>query len=238
MKNKLMFISSLAVCCFALVACGSQDKPSDGGSFGGDGQTELSNFEKALSSVSNYNIRTTNGFDYSIKQFYSSEIVNSKLIQLRVKFDDGTQAKKIENTKSLNTYGQGEQFTTTEKTTYFRNNQICENDGSGWTWRAYDESEYLKTGLSSLSLDEDYFSNITETKEGADIRFSADIPANYVKTVLGNDANGFTQVKASLLVKNDYSLMKSLTFTYNQEKTNSEVSFVSVFDSGTIDFPQ
>jgi len=232
MKKRITLISSLFLCCITLVACGSQGS----GQSAGEDPSKLSHFEQAIASVSNYDIHLTGGFDYSIKQYYSSEVVNSKSVQLRVKFDGGTQAKRIQNTKTLNPYGQGEQFTTVETTTYFRNNQICEYDG-GWKWRSYDESEYLKTGLSAYIFNNDYFDNVSEAKQGTDLQFTAVVSDNYVKNVLGSDATGITQLKIKLVVKNDYSLMKSLSFTYNQEKTNSEISFVSVFDAGTFDFP-
>lgn len=211
--------------CFAFVSCGLQ------------GCAKQSSFEKALKSLSKHDLHSTNGYDYSIKQYYGSEIVNSKSIQLRAKFDNGTQAKKIVKTKCLNDFGHGEQFSLTETTTFFKNNQICEFANGLWVWRTYNESEFLQTDLSSFSLNERYFINISETNLQSDLKFTADISSNYINDVLGNDADGISELKLTLVVKNDYSLIKSLSFTYNQQTTNSEISFVSIFDAGVIDFP-
>lgn len=232
MKTKINAILML-FSCFVLTSCGS----TDSGSSSGDDSSKKNHFEQALESFSKYDLHLTNGFDYSIKQYYGSEIVNSKSIKLRVKFENGTEAKKTTNTKKINEFGQGEQYSFAETVTYFKNNQICEFDDGIWSWRAFDESEYLKTNLSAFSVDKQYFTNVSETSVQSDLKFTANVPSNYISSVLGNDTAGINQLQFTLVVKNDYSMLKSLSFTYNQQNTNSEISFVSVFDSGTIDFP-
>lgn len=232
MKTKITVFLTL-FSCFILASCGS----TDSGSSSGDDSSKKTHFEQALESFSKYDLRVTNGFDYSIKQYYGSETVNSKSTKLRVKFDNGTEAKKILNTKRLNEFGQGEQYSFTETTTYFKNNQICEFENGVWSWRTLDESEYLKSNLSAFSVDKQYFTNVSEASVQSDIKFTANVPSNFISAVLGNDATGISQLQFTLVVNNDCSLFKSLSFTYNQQNTNSEILFTSVFDAGTIDFP-
>lgn len=240
MKKIVLFF---ALCnCLTLASCGLQSGVSscpsqNGTSSVGTESSQQSHFGQALYAISKYDVRLTAGFDYSVKQYFESEVVNSKSVQLRATFENGTRAKKIVRTKALNKFGQGEQYSLNEVTTYFRDNQICENDKGVWRWRAFNESEYFETNLSAYSIDEQYFINISETLGLSEIEFSADVPPNYIGKVLKNSSAEVSQLRFNLIVKDDYSMIKSLSFSYNQQNTNSEISFSSIFDSCDINFP-
>lgn len=231
MKNKFLHFLML-LSCTLFISCNPQNNTVPN-----DGKSGKSHFGQALDSFAKYDLRLTNGFDYSVRQYYESEIVNSKSIQLRVNFENGTRAKKNVNTKKLNEFNYDEQYSLTETITYFRNNQICEYDNGGWRWRTFDETEFLKTNLSSYSITEKYFTNIYETPLQSEIEFIADVPSNYINSVLGSEAAGISQLKFCLVVKNDFSLIKSFSFTYYQQYTNTEINFVSFFGPVEIDFP-
>lgn len=231
---KIRIASFLIVCSsFVLASCGSQDNTSSSD----NDSSKQSNFDRALNLFSKFDLHLTNGFDYSVKQYYKSDVVNAETIKLRVNFDDGTQAKKITSSKKLNEFGQSEQFSFEETTTYFKNDQICEYDNGTWNWRAFDETEYLITNLSSFSVEEQFFINISESSFQKDLKFTADVPSNYIKNVLGNLASDFNDLKFTLTIKSDYSVITSFSFTYKQTYTNSEISFSSVFVAEPIDFP-
>ena len=197
---------------------------------------EKTNYEKALEVVSNYDIEKTNGYDFSLKQYLGRDEVNSDVIALRADFSGNIKAQKVETSKRLNQYGTGEQFTTTENTTYFSNNMICEYKNNQWKWSNYKKSDYFAVYISRISFDKSYLSSIKE-ELNEKYTLTADVPDDKIKGFLDSDSATFNSLSVKLVVSSDFTSFDSVELSYFQANTRSEVKFSSYVGSVSIDLP-
>mgnify|MGYP000845575567 CR=1 FL=1 len=199
-------------------------------------EPEKTNFEKALAAVASFDIEKTNGYDYSLKQYLGRDEANSDVISLRADFSGSIKAQKDETHKRLNTYGSGEQFTTTVTTTYFSDNMICEYKNNQWKWTNYKKSDYFAISISQINFDKSY---LTSIKESLDSKYvlSADIPDAKVKEFLNSETASFTSVSLKLTTSSDFSNFESLELSYFQTNTRSEMKFEVYRGNVSIDLP-
>ena len=199
-------------------------------------EPEKTNYEKALAAVSKFDIEKTNGYDYSLKQYLGKDETNSDVISLRADFSGNITAQKDETIKRLNTYGSGEQFTTTQVTTYFSNNMICEYKNNQWKWSNYKKSDYFAISISSIKLDKSYLSSIKEDLATKYV-LTADVPDEKVKEFLNSETASFTSVSVKLTVSSDFANFESLELSYFQTNTRSEMKFEVYRGSVSINLP-
>lgn len=199
-------------------------------------EPEKTNFEKALAAVASFDIEKTNGYDYSLKQYLGRDEANSDVISLRADFSGSIKAQKDETLKRLNTYGSGEQFTTTVTTTYFSNNMICEYKNNQWKWTNYKKSDYFAISISQINFDKSYLTSIKESLDSNYV-LSADIPDSKVKEFLNSETASFTSVSLKLTTSSDFSNFESLELSYFQTNTRSEMKFEVYRGNVSIDLP-
>lgn len=224
---------------FLLVAASMLLITGCGGDKGGSDNPpgpEKTNYEKALDAVSSFDIEKTNGYDYSLKQYLGRDETNSDVISLRADFSGSIKAKKDETLKRLNTYGSGEQFTTTVTTTYFANNMICEYKNDQWKWSNYKKSDYFAISISQINFDKSYLSSIKESLDNKYV-LSADVPDAKVKEFLNSETASFTSVSLKLTISSDFTNFESLELSYFQTNTRSEMKFEVYRGSVSIDLP-
>ena len=208
----------------------------NGGGSDNPPQPEKTNYEKAIETVSNFDIEKTNGYDYSLKQYLEKDETNSDVISLRADFTGNIKARKDETLKRLNTCGSGEQFTTTVTTTYFSDNMICEYKNDEWKWSNYKKSEYFANSISQISFDKGYLTSIKENLSDKYV-LTADVPDEKVKEFLKSQAVSFSSVSIKLTISSDFSNFESLELSYFQSNTRSEMTFNVYRGSVSIDLP-
>lgn len=224
-RKSILFVTSIIL----LTSCGGNTSDSSS-------ENDKTNFEKATEVVSNFDIEKTNGYDYSLKQFIGKDEVNSDNISLRVNFNNNIKAKKVETIKTLNTYGEGEQFNIEVVTTYFSNNMICEYINDQWKWSNYKKSDYFSNAISNIYLDK---SNLSSIKENLNEKYvlTADIPDEKAKDFFKLESISFTSVSLKLTISNDFLNFESLELSYFQKNTRSELSFSVYRGPVSIDLP-
>lgn len=224
-KTFLLVISSVLL----MTGCtgGGSDNPP---------QPEKTNYEKAIKTISNFDIEKTNGYDYSLKQYLGKDETNSDVISLRADFTGNVKARKDETLRRLNTYGSGEQFTTTVTTTYFSDNMICEYKDNEWKWSNYKKSEYFANSISQISFDTEYLTSIKENL-GDKYVLTADVPDEKAKDFFKSETVSFSSVSIKLTVSSDFSNFESLELSYFQSNTRSEMIFNVYRGSVSIDLP-
>lgn len=199
-------------------------------------EESLSNFEKAVLALKGYDIESTNGYDYSLKQYLGKDVANSDEIELRVDFSGSVIARKTQKSTRLNEYGSGEQFTITEDITYFSNNTIGELKNGKWSWSNCKKSTYFATGISNISIEKDWLSSIKETLDGNYV-LSAEVLDDKVDSLLGTETS-INSLSMKLTVSNDFSSFVSIEMSYFQSATRSEMSFSTYSGSVDITLPE
>ncbi len=236
--------------CIALVGCGynssddsqSAQSSSDDASSSihtessSNSENPLSNFEKAALALKNYDIESTNGYDYSLKQYLGKDVTNSDEIELRADFSGSVIARKTQRSTRLNEYGSGAQFTTTESTTYFNNNTIGELKNGKWSWSNCKKSAYFATGISDITIEKEWLSSIKETLDENYV-LSAEVLDDKAGLLLGMTTS-INSLSMKLTVNNDFSSFVSIEMSYFQSATRSEMSFSSYSGSVDITLPK
>ena len=208
-----------------------------GSSSASSAPAEKTNFEKALEAVSSFDIEKTNGYDYSLRQYYGRDEVNSDVIVLRADFSDDIKAQKVETIRRLNQYGTGEQFTTTETTTYYNNNMICELKNNQWKWSNFKKSEFFAVSIANMKFDKAYLSSVKESTKDNKYVISADVPDEKIKEFLGSTETSFTGLSLKLTFSSNVSSFESVELSYLQSNTRSELKFSTYVGNVSIVLP-
>ena len=198
-------------------------------------EPEKTNFEKALVAVASFDIEKTNGFDYSLKQYLGRDEINSDTISLRASFSDDPIAQKVTTSRRLNEYGAGEQFTTTEETTYYSRNMICEYKNDAWRWSNCKKSEYFANSIASFTFDKSYFTSVVESLN-TDYVLTADVKESNIKEFFGAESS-FSSVGIKLTISSDFADFESLEVSYFQQQTRSEMKFAIYRGDVSISLP-
>jgi len=196
-----------------------------------------SDFEIATEIISNFSVKNTNGYDYSLKQYLGNIVSNSHEIKLRASFDGDVKAKKEETSKTLNEFNLDSQYTIESVTTYFLNNRMAEYNGSSWKWSNCKESEYFGSNISSFEIKSDYFENAKENK-GTTYTYKADIIQSKVNEFFKLSNSTIEEAKLTIELDNALTRLLKLTLSYFQAKTYTEFSFVTYSGTVDIDIPQ
>ena len=139
MKKTLVFIFSLLLA-FSLFGC-SYNRPTS--------KTKTTDTtDKIISLVTGFNVSDTNGFDYSLKQIYESQVVNFHSVNLRID-DENNQASRIETIKELNGNINESLYNESTIETYYKNNEIIIKDNDEWIRKeySYDDCDRLQSVL-------------------------------------------------------------------------------------------
>lgn len=194
-------------------------------------------FEKAVETISNFSVKSTNGYDYYLKQYLGNTVSNSHEIKLRASFDNDVKAKKEESSKTLNEFNLESQYTIENVTTYFLNNRKAEYNGSTWKWTNCKESEYFASNISSFQIKSEYFENIKESKNNSYV-FKADIIQTKVNDFFKLENSTIEEAKISIELNNNLDELLSVSISYFQSKTYTEFSFETYSGAVDIDIPQ
>lgn len=231
MKKFLCVILGI-LCVLALVACGKEKTDPEA-----TATEEPTRPEAALLSlVESFDASKVNGFDYALEQTLNDTIVNRHTVSIRLNSANGTVASRVETRKSLNEEFDGNQFTETTVTTYYRNGQIATQGNGVWSWNDGSLDEFLSVNLQALRFDFSLLRdlNFTTSEEQSVLTFRID------------DANaaaflGITRAVKDLSfeIKSDAAGEKLLSFTmrYAQDLTSTVISLTSYSGSTNITLP-
>lgn len=239
MKKYVSFVFFFS--CVILIGCSHSNHDDSSlsslssDSISSSSEMPLSNYEKAMIALKNYDIESTNGYDYSLKQYIGKEVTNSDEIELRADFGGSIIARKIQKTKRLNEYGSDEQFTTTEITTYFNNNAVCEFKNGEWSWSNYKKSAYFATIVSEIEIRKEWLSSIKETFDENYV-LSADVLDDKVNLFF-DSSTSINSLSLKLTINKDISKFVSIELSYFQNLTRSEMLFSSYNGNVDITFP-
>lgn len=209
-KKLLFLINTLFV-----ISCGEPES-------GNYHKPEKADYEKALITISNFDLEKTNGYDFSLEQYFGNYETNSSVVSLRADFSGNIKAKKSKTTKRLSTYETGEQYLMNTEITYFSNNMICEYEVNKWKWSNYKKNDYFEYPISQIDFDRSYFESITEKKDSKYV-FTAVVPDSKVKAFFKSETATFTGVAISFALSADFLNFESLELQYSQNKTRSEL---------------
>lgn len=231
MKKFLCVILGI-LCVLAFVACGKEKTDP-----AATATEEPTRPEAALLSlVESFDASKVNGFDYALEQTLNDTIVNRHTVSIRLNSANGTVASRVETRKSLNEEFDGDQFTETTVTTYYRNGQIATQENGAWSWNDGSLDEFLSVNLEALRFDFSLLRDLNLSTSGnqSELTFRID------------DANaaaflGITRAVKDLSfeIKADAAGEKLLSFTmrYAQDLTSTVISLTSYSGSTNITLP-
>ena len=186
---------------------------------------EKSNYEKALLTISEFDIENTNGFDFSLKQYLGKDEINYDIISLRADFSNDVKECKEEESKKLNGYYEkGEQYTFSKNITYYSNNMICENKNDEWEWSNCKKSTFFENSISRMNFDKSFFTSVKESYNGQYV-FSANVIEEKTKDFMNVDENDFSGMSIKLFVSSDFNELESVELSYFQKYTRTEMKF-------------
>lgn len=228
MKKAFAFLIIL-VCVFALVACGEK---------GTDPENEaVSNEQKIVSMIENYNVNGTNGYDYALEQTRNGVVVNSHTITIRLDNTNETIGSRVEYKKDLNEDITNGQYTEISATAYYKNNRIATYENDVWVWKNCSLSEFSSISINSFRFNFDLLTDINFTTSGQ----------YNVLTFKIDDSNAASFLGVSKAIKNlsfeiktdaNNERLISFTMSYSQELTSTQFKFVPYYGSVNVDLPQ
>jgi hypothetical protein len=215
----------------------SEESQASGESSSSMSSAAQSDVEKALGVFKSYSVESTNGFDYSLSQYLGKTVTNSDAVSLRADFSGDARAKRDETTKKLNAYGTGEQFTTTESTSYFLKNARADLKDGKWTWTNCKASDYFSNTISNISIDETMLKN-PKSAVGETFVLTADVPDDQVAALFKVSKTTIKDLSLVLKVSSNFSTLSSLELSYFQATTYTELKFSNYFGHVDIALPE
>lgn len=224
MKKIVLFILTF-VLMFSLAGCGKKETVD-----------ELKDEKQVVSLVNSYVVDNTNGFDYSLEQKLSGNIVNAHAISIRLDNSNGTIGSRVEYKKDLNEDISQGQYTEVNATAYYKNSKIATYENDSWVWKNCQLNEFASINISSFNLDVSKLKNLNLSTSG---KYSV-----LTFTVDDSSAAAFLGVSGSVKnlsfeIKTDTNLQQLVSFvmSYSQELTTTKFSFTPYYGSVNIDLP-
>lgn len=227
--KKALGILGLIVCVFAFVACG--EKSTD------PANEEVSNEQKIVSMIENYDVNGTNGFDYALEQTRNGVVVNSHAITIRLDNTNETIGSRVEYKKDLNEDITNGQYTEISATAYYKNNKIATYENDVWVWKNCSLSEFSSISINSFRFNFDLLTDINFTTSGQYNVLTFKIEDSNATSFLGVSK---AIKNLSFEIKTDANNEKLISFTmsYSQELTSTQFKFVPYYGSVNVDLPQ
>jgi len=142
--------------------------------------------EKLLNLIGSFSYESSLGYTYSLKQFYKSSLTNEHLIDLDLVFDDNVTGTKTEIERKLNNNFDGDMYSTTTVTSYFRDNLIGEQSESNIVWRDGTIEQFYYFDIASYTKFE-FLTNPSIEYDGDNIKFVFSIDDEVARSALDND---------------------------------------------------
>lgn len=228
MKKAFAFLI-IFICVFALVACG--EKGTD------PANEEVSNEQKIVSMIENYNVNGTNGYDYALEQTRNGIVVNSHTITIRLDNTNETIGSRVEYKKDLNEDITNGQYTEISATAYYKNNRIATYENDVWVWKNCTLSEFSSVNINSFKFNFEVLKDISLTTSGQYNVLSFKVDDSDAASFLGVS----TTIKdLTFEIKADIIKERLILFTmsYSQNLTSTRFQFTPYYGSVNVDLPQ
>ena len=249
LKITLPLILSLGI---LLIGCGPSSKPTTPSSTTTNVSTSavdpttvptvnptvppLSNEEKTLQILNNFDVLTTNGFDYSIKQTYKNSLTNSYNSEVRINNKESLVASKIENYKELNTDINGNLYKESTIVSYYKDNQIGTLVDSKWTWTDAKFDDFVDVRISKIDFSKVSLIDELLIEDTNCNTYSFKISDHENNSIMNVD--NLTNVKFEIVVDSSYTNLISLKVTFDQKLTSSEINFKTYHGETNIMLPE
>lgn len=190
---------------------------------------------KILSLVSEFDIRATNGFDYSLSQYYRDEVVNTHHIICRIDSENPNKAIKIEESKQLNNKISDEQFIISSQTYYFLQDKIGIATNQEICWQQCDFDDFIDIKLNNFIFSTESLENL--------LLSNGELDKTLTFTVPNTNENPFLDIdkkinNISFEIKTDLEISKliSLKMSYYQKITRTTFIFEPYYGEVNLDF--
>ncbi len=235
--KKIIVICLVLACALSLFACDFGKKNDN---TGGNDTPVVDPYETEkgiVSLVKGYAVKGTNGYDYSLEQFYRDNVVNAHTVSVRLDNTDGTVGSRYETTKEVNEDRTAGLYTEKCATSYYREKKIATYDGTAWVWKDGSLNTFAAVNVAEYSFDFDVMTDMSVTEEGGNTVFRFSVPDNKASAFLGIKG---TLKNLSFEIKTDAAHKTLLAFTmrYTQANTETVLSFIPYRGETVIDLPE
>lgn len=230
-----------------LVACNPSTSES-GQSSSEPGQSENSNTQgseqtdpfakhkKILKSVTDFDVSATSGFDYLLDQKVGNATTNSHEISLRVNRKNDVKARRYEKVVKLNDKVDGEQFTITEETMYYHNNQVGRYEEGSWNWSAGEINGFTAVNIGNFNFDITKMTNVAISGAEGNEQLVFNVPNKQIENVFGERLD-FNNVLFSVLFNPNTNELVEIDLSYNQQISATTFTFVPIYGDVTVIIP-
>lgn len=226
--RKIIAAILVIVCTFSLVGCGRKEpKPV---------YDEYANHKKVFSLITNYEVKDTKGFDYSLEQKFNNTVVNAHNIVIRLDNSNGIIGSRIEYKKSLISDISKSQYTEINATAYYKDNKIATNIGDNWSWKNCSFEEFAGIKINSFNFNVDKVKNLNLITSGKYSVLTFNIEDSETTSFLGVSSN-IKDLKFEIKTNPSYDKLVSFVISYSQNMTSTEFKFIPYYGSVNVDIP-